>query len=123
MYSEHLTATLLNLVQRYYYYGYELDRELVRPIVQVGRIIGPDLGCQPSDRSLAWYAQQFGVPAAIGSRASLHILHDSRVGFGLGPGRGVIETAGDTLAIVTAPEERRYTGAYRLPNIDYGGLI
>lgn len=123
MYSEHLTAILLPLIQRNYYYGYELDQTLTRVTVSVGRILGPDLGCDPSDASLAWFAQQFGTPAALYSRASIHVLQDGRTGFGLGPGRGVIETAGDELALVTNPRPDRYTGAWRFPHVNYGGLI
>lgn len=123
MYSEHLTATLLDLVQLHYYYGYELDQNLTRVTVEIGRILGTDLGCEPSDQSLGWFVQQFGVSAPLGSRASFHVLHDGRVGCGLGPGRGVIETAGDQLAIVTSPEPGRYIGAWRLPNVEHGGLI
>ena len=123
MYSEHIVATLLDHVQRTYYYGYELDSDLTRTIVDVGRLVGPDLGCSPSDKSLAWFVQQFGTPVPLGTRAAFHILGDGRVGLGLGSGRGVIETAGYELALVTAPETGRYTGAWKLPNIDYGGLI
>lgn len=123
MYSEHIVATLLDLTQRSYYYGYELDRDLTRITVSVGRILGPDLGCEPSDGALSWYCQRFGTPAALGSRASFHVLRDSRVGVGLGPGRGVIETVGPELAIVSSPETGRYTGAWRLPNVEHGGLI
>lgn len=123
MYSEHIVADLLSLIQRTYYYGYELDVELTRTVVSIGRLLGPDLGCEPSDLALSWFLQRFGTPAALGSRASFHILHDNRIGLGLGPRRGIIETAGDSLALVTNPEPDRYTGAWRLPNIEYGGLI
>lgn len=123
MYSEHIVATLLDLVQRSYYYGYELDRDLTRTTVQIGKILGPDLGAQPSDQSLAWHAQKFGTPAPIGTRAAVHVLTDGRIGIGLGSGRGIIETTGGELALLTNPEPGRYSGAWRHPTIEYGGLL
>lgn len=123
MYSEHLVADLMELVQGSYWTGTELDRELTRVTTSVGRILGPDLGTNPSDASLAWYASRWGTPAPPLTRAAIHVLVDGRIGFGLGTGRGVIESGGHHLVVVMNPEPGRYPQVWKLPTIHYGGLI
>lgn len=123
MYSEHAIARVLPYVATTFSRGGDLDQVLTRTVVEIGRILGPDLGCPPADASVAWWARKAGTPAAAGTRGAVHLLPDGRVGLGLGAGRGVVETAGDRLAIVERPEPGRYAGAYYMPTITYGGLL
>lgn len=123
MYSEHLIAELLRYTTGSYRTGDDLDQTIDRIVVTIGRITGRPLGTLPTDASLGWWSTAYGDPAPIGTRAAIHVLRDGRVGVGLGPTRGVIETAGDHLTVVTHPNPTRYTGAYKLPLIHYGGLI
>ena len=123
MYSEHLIAILVRHAATHYDTGAELDAELGRPVVQIGRIVGPDIGSNPSDGHLSWFTQKVGTKVAVGTRAAIHILPGKRVGVGLGPRRGVIESTGDHLALVRNPEPGRYLGAYTIPTIQYGGLV
>lgn len=123
MYSEHLLADLLALAQGWYVKGTDLDQDLTRVTVELGRLIGPDLGYTPTDASLAWWARRTGTPAPVLTRGAIHLNRDGRTGIGLGPGRGVLETRGDRLVRVRTPEPGRYLAAYRLPTIEYGGLL
>lgn len=123
MYSEHLIAALLGLVAETYPDGASLDYVKGAPQVQVGKIIGPDVGSEPADSYLAWWAEIVGEPVAPGTRAAVHILPDRWTGIGLGGDRGVIESTGEHLGVVAHPEDDRYTGVYRLPTIQYGGLL
>lgn len=123
MYSEHLIASLQRLVQGRFPTGADLDAVRGRPVVQVGRVIGPSLGYRPSDASLGWQARTTGAPAPHGTRAAVHTLPSGLVAIGLGQGRGMIETVGDRLVVVARPEPGRYTGAWRLPTVQYGGLV
>jgi len=123
MYSEHAVAALLRLVAGTYRTGAEVDETRGRVTVSVGRHLGAELGALPTDASLGFLAERFGSPAPPMTRAAVHVLADGRTGFGLGPTRGVIESAGDHLVVITQPEADRYTGVWRLPTIEYGGLL
>lgn len=123
MYQEHIIGTLLDLVQGSRYTGGDVDAGLGRVTVEIGAIIGPLLGYRPSDAALNWHARTTGTPVPPGTRGAVHTLPDGRAAVGLGAGRGVLETAGDELVTVTQLDPSRYTGAWRLPTIEYGGLI
>lgn len=123
MYSEHLIAYLLRFTQGTVPTGASVDKIRTRPVVTLGRIIGPDLGIRPHENALRRLTATTGVPAHIGTRAAIHLLPDGRCGFGLGGNRGVIESTGERLVIVASPEPGRYTSAWRLPAIEYGGLL
>ena len=124
MYSEHVIAELVRLVDGSFATGKELDSQLGRVTVQVGRVIGTTVGApRPTDISLTWWASRKGTPVPVGTRGAVHVLPDSRTGMGLGPSRGVVESAGGRLVTVKNPESNRYVGAYKLPGVSYGGLI
>jgi len=123
MYSEHLIAELVRLVDHHYVTGAELDANLSRPVVQVGKIIGPLVGSRPSDIALTWWASMKGTEVPVGTRGAVHLLADSRTGLGLGNGRGVVESDGERVVIVNRPDPSRYIAAYRLPGVSYGGLL
>lgn len=123
VYSEHFIASLQTLVQGAYPTGEDVDAVRTRVVVRIGGVVGAALGYRPSDAALAWQARTTGVPAPPGTRAAIHILPNGLVAVGLGPGRGMIETTGDRLVTVAYTNPARYTGAWRLPTIQYGGLI
>lgn len=123
VYSEHLIAALLPITALTYPTGGDLDADLTRQVVTIGRVLGVDLGCVPSDPGLVWFTRTYGTVTEMGSRAAVHLLPDGRTGIGLGTGRGIIESRGDGLALIQYIDPDRYTAAYRLPNIAYGGLI
>jgi hypothetical protein len=123
MYSEHVVAILLSYARGAYPTGDAIDSVQERRVVEIGRLLGPELGVDPSDKALGWFASAYGTAVPLRTRAAVHILPDGRVGFGLGHTRGVIESTGGHLTIVTNPEPGRYLSAWRLPTIEYGGLI
>lgn len=123
MYSEHLVAAVLRFTVDHFDSGSALDAVSGRHVVQIAGIIGTDLGCAPQDQDVAWWAAKVGTTVGAQSRAAIHVLPGNRLGVGLGAGRGVVESTGDRLAVVHRPEEGRYTGVYRVPGVEYGGLL
>lgn len=121
MYSEHLIAAALGATT-----GRTTMRTFLaagRTTVSVGRLIGPLIGAHPNDASLIWYARTFGVAAPLGTRGALHVLASGFTALHLGSGRGAVETTGASLVVLTDPPAERYTEAWYLPNVEYGGLI
>lgn len=123
MYSEHLIAALLDVVEDRYGTGEALDADRGRDVVTVGRIAGPLLGWAPSDAALVWEAANRGAVAAVGTRGAVHTMAGGRCAMGLGRTRGAVETIGNRLVHLTTFDPSRYTGAYYLPGVYYGGLI
>lgn len=123
MYSEHLIAALLRTCAARTDSGQQIDAGITRLLVTVGRMIGPDLNCAPSDAALIDLARTFNHPAALGTRGAVHTLSAGRAAIGLGATRGAVETAGTHLVHLTRFEAHRYTGAWYLPGVLYGGLI
>lgn len=123
MYSEHLIASLLELVAGTRTTGTDLDAELTRQVITVGRMLAPRFDANPNDAALTFLATAKGTPTPIGTRGAVHLMADGRTAVHLGADRGAIETSGLELVIVRRPEPGRYTSAWRLPGVHYGGLI
>lgn len=89
----------------------------------VGRALGANGASLPlSDSKALNVLSTRGEPVAVDLARSGYLLAlaDGRAGYSIGGGRSV-ESRGDKLAIVLAPEPGRYIAAYALPDVAYMG--
>lgn len=74
-----------------------------------------------TDRELAAVVARDGEPATdMGGRGLLLVRSDGGLGFTIGRGQ-VVESVGESLAIIEAPGPGRYVKGYRLPGYKYWG--
>lgn len=73
------------------------------------------------DHQLAAWLARDGIPVPVDAagRGAVLALQDGRLGLAIGA--GVLESAGESLAIVHAPEPGRYVHAWHLPGVTYMG--
>ncbi|MGL3805839.1 hypothetical protein ACSYDW_07040 [Paeniglutamicibacter sp. R2-26] len=74
-----------------------------------------------TDRELAAVVARDGEPSSdLGARGLLLVRPDGGLGFTIGRGQ-VVESVGESLAIIQAPGAGRYVRGYRLPGYKYWG--
>lgn len=115
---------LLPLVDARYDFGRDLDEDFGAEdsshSVSVAQVLASLLGTPDDDRGLLRVLSRSQASAPSGVWWTAVRVADDRLGV-VCPS-GVIESAGDSLAVVSHPERDRYTQAFWLPGVVYAGV-
>ncbi|WP_427017878.1 hypothetical protein ACQCSX_04485 [Pseudarthrobacter sp. P1] len=125
--ADGILARVLPLAVSVYETGRQRDMDPAagqRPVLHVAEAVG--IACAAhgiylplTDTALAAVAARDGAPAAAPwGRGAIVVLADGRVGLTAGRG-AVIESAGESLAIIRTPEPGRYVAAWQIPGAQY----